>query len=69
MFKIEELDKQVTAREQLDDESDGPVVLMNIFHVAPEQADGFIETWGGIIRRFKTAPGGASRDAGRMGRE
>lgn len=30
---------------------------MNIFHVAPDQADDFVSAWGDIIRKFKSVPG------------
>ena len=57
MFKIGELDEHVTHSQQTDDDTDGPVVLVNVFHVKPEEGDDLIALWGGIIRQFKNQPG------------
>lgn len=50
MFKIEPMD-------QLKEESQEPVILVNVFHVAPDQADEFVAAWSDIIREFKSLPG------------
>lgn len=57
MVRIEELDAHVTHQEQLQDDSDTPVVLVNIFHVDPERADDLQAVWGDVLRRFKGGPG------------
>ena len=57
MFKVKPLDGHVTHEEQMEDGSPGPVVLVNIFHLEPEDAEEFASVWGGIIRGFKSEPG------------
>jgi len=39
MLTLQELDERVSIRDQLKDDSDEPVVLINVFHVAPEQTE------------------------------
>jgi heme-degrading monooxygenase HmoA len=57
MLTLQELDERVSIRDQLKDESDKPVVLVNVFHVAPEQTDTLIAAWADDARYFKTHPG------------
>jgi hypothetical protein len=57
MRTLQELDERVSIRDQLKDESDEPVVLVNVFHVAPEQTDALIAAWADDARYFKTQPG------------
>ena len=57
MFTIGELDQHVTHDQQTQDGTDGPVVLVNIFHVKPEEGDDLVALWGDIIRQFKNQPG------------
>ena len=57
MFKVQPLDGYVTHEDQIQEESPGPVVLVNIFHLEPEKADEFTSVWGGIIREYKSQPG------------
>lgn len=57
MFTVEELDQHVTHDQQIDDTTEGPVVLVNIFHVDPRDGDDLTEIWAGILRRFKSSPG------------
>ena len=57
MFTISELDTHVTHDQQTDDDTDGPVVLVNIFHVEPGEGDDLTALWGDIIRQFKNQPG------------
>lgn len=57
MFTIGQLDEHVTHDQQVEDTGEGPVVLVNIFHVAPEDGDDLAATWAAIIRRFKSSPG------------
>ncbi|TDB59069.1 antibiotic biosynthesis monooxygenase family protein [Photorhabdus khanii] len=45
MLKLEEMDTYVTMREQLFSNTDGSIVLMNIFHVDPAQADILEAAW------------------------
>ena len=57
MFTIGELDKHVTHDQQTEDDTDGPVVLVNVFHVKPDEGADLIALWGDIIRQFKNQPG------------
>jgi len=57
MLKLQELDESVSIRDQLQDASKEPVVLVNIFHVAPEQSDALITAWSDDASYFKAQPG------------
>ena len=57
MLTLQELDERVSIREQLRDESKEPVVLVNVFHVAPEQTDTLIDAWTDDARYFKEQTG------------
>lgn len=57
MLKIEQLDANVSHDDQIADASEGPVTLVNIFHVSPGDADAFVEMWGDVVREFKSSPG------------
>lgn len=56
-FTLKELDQYVTHDEQVKDPAEGPVVLVNIFHVDPAEMDDLVSRWGDIIRTYKSAPG------------
>jgi len=45
MLELQELDPAVSIRDQLNDGSNEPAVLINVFHVAPEKADALIAAW------------------------
>ncbi|HZO35881.1 MAG TPA: antibiotic biosynthesis monooxygenase family protein [Solirubrobacteraceae bacterium] len=57
MFKLEPLDRYVTHDEQIQEQSDEPVILVNIFQVDLEHADEFVAKWGEIVRTFKHLDG------------
>jgi heme-degrading monooxygenase HmoA len=57
MLKLQELDEVVSVRDQLKDAGKDPVVLINVFHVAPEQTDALIAAWADDARYFKAQPG------------
>ena len=57
MLKLQEMDAVVGIRDQLGDASAKPVVLVNVFHVAPEDADTLLEAWADDARYFKAQPG------------
>ena len=57
MLKLRELDAAISIRDQLMDESKEPVVLVNVFHVAPEQTDALISAWTDDARYLKVQPG------------
>src|SRR5580658_3511234 len=57
MLKLQELDAAISIRDQLMDESKQPVVLVNVFHAPPEQADALVSAWTDDARYLKTQPG------------
>jgi heme-degrading monooxygenase HmoA len=50
------MDEQVTYTEQLRGD-DGPIVLVNVFNVAPEDAARLVEAWGEDAAFMKEQPG------------
>jgi heme-degrading monooxygenase HmoA len=57
MLKLQEMDELVSIRDQLRDDSKEPVVLVNVFHVAPEQTDALIAAWADDARYFRAQAG------------
>ena len=55
-MKLREMDEQVTYIQQLQEDG-GPVVLMNQFNVAPEDAERFLEVWADDAAFMKRQPG------------
>jgi heme-degrading monooxygenase HmoA len=55
-MQLRELDEQVTYMEQLQDDA-APVVLINVFHVAPEEAEELLDAWGQDAAFMKRQPG------------
>jgi len=51
------LDPAVSIRDQLSDEGEEPVVLVNIFHAPPGQADALISAWADDAKYFKAQRG------------
>ena len=56
MLKMTEWDERVSIRDQLS-ASEGPVVLVNRFSVAPEEADLLLAAWTRDAGYFKRQPG------------
>ena len=56
MLKRVEMDKHVTLFEQLAQEV-GPVILVNTFHVEPEDAEALLEAWAADATYLKAKPG------------
>lgn len=56
MPQFVEMDASVPLAAQLADEG-GPVVLINTFTVAPEEADALLEAWAGDAAIMKRQPG------------
>jgi heme-degrading monooxygenase HmoA len=56
MPKFVELDAHVTLAQQLADEG-GPVILINRFSVAPEEADALLAAWAQDAAFMKAQPG------------
>lgn len=57
MLKLRELDAAISIRDQLMDESNEPVVLVNVFHAAPEQTDALVSAWTDDARYLTMQPG------------
>jgi heme-degrading monooxygenase HmoA len=55
-MQLSEMDEQVTYMQQLQEEA-GPVVLVNVFKVAPEDADQLVEVWADDAAFMKRQPG------------
>ena len=56
VMTLAEMDERVSFREQLQQET-GPVVLINTFTVAPEDADRLLEAWAEDAAFMKQQPG------------
>ena len=56
MTHTTEMDRQVTLADQLQD-TGGPVILINKFEVAPEDAEQFLAAWAADGAFFKQQPG------------
>jgi quinol monooxygenase YgiN len=55
-MQLREMDDQVTYMEQLQ-AGNGPIVLINVFSVAPEEADSLLEVWAEDAAFMKQQPG------------
>lgn len=53
----QELDENISFREQLGSDHEGPIVLINTFTVAPEDADAMLRTWAADSAVMKQQPG------------
>ena len=56
MLSMQEMDERVSIRNQVSQET-GPVILINTFKVAPEDAEGLLEAWAADARYMKQQPG------------
>lgn len=56
MAKFEELDANVTLAEQMQTQ-EGPIVLLNIFTVDPEDEDALVKAWAHDAEFMKSQPG------------
>ncbi len=56
MLSVQEMDERVSIRDQLSQET-GPVILINTFKVAPEDADALLEAWAADAAYMKQKPG------------
>ncbi len=54
---FKELDGTVTLAEQMQEQESGPIVLINLFTVAPEDADALIDAWAHDAAFMKEQPG------------
>jgi heme-degrading monooxygenase HmoA len=55
-MQLREMDEQVTYLQQLQ-EDEGPVVLVNVFNVAPEDAERLVDAWTDDAAFMKQQPG------------
>ena len=55
-MQLREMDERVTYAQQLQDDA-GPIVLINEFSVAPEDADRLLEAWSEDAAYMKRQPG------------
>ena len=56
MLRLEEMDERVTLRDQMATD-EGPVVLINTFTVAPDEADQLVDAWAADAAFMKQQPG------------
>jgi heme-degrading monooxygenase HmoA len=56
MLQLAEMDDRVRLADQLAQEV-GPVILINTFQVAPEEADALLEAWAADAAHLKRQPG------------
>lgn len=57
MPQFKQMDPNVTIQQQLGDTESGPVVLMNVFTVAPEDVDQMLAAWKEDANYFRRQPG------------
>lgn len=57
MIKFQDMDELVSIQKQLAEDSGEPVVLVNIFHLAPGGADELVAAWTDDARYFKAQDG------------
>jgi heme-degrading monooxygenase HmoA len=57
MIELRELDDQCTYLEQLGSDEPGPIVLINVFHVAPADADALLDAWTQDAQYMSRQPG------------
>jgi heme-degrading monooxygenase HmoA len=55
-MQLREMDEQVTYVQQLQEDA-GPIVLVNVFKVAPEDAERLLEVWADDAAFMKEQPG------------
>jgi Antibiotic biosynthesis monooxygenase len=55
-MQLREMDEQVTYIQQLQEDA-GPIVLVNVFNVAPEDAERLLEAWADDAAFMKQQPG------------
>ena len=55
-MQLREMDDRVTYAQQLQHDR-GPIVLVNVFNVAPEDADGLLAAWADDAAHMKRQPG------------
>ena len=54
---FKELDAAVTLAEQMQEQDSGPIVLINVFTIAPEEADALVAAWSHDAAFMKEQPG------------
>jgi heme-degrading monooxygenase HmoA len=57
LMQLREMDEHVKYQQQLGEDGDGPVVLINVFNVAPEDAERLLEVWADDAAFMSEQPG------------
>ena len=57
MLKFVEMDERVAISAQMDEDKNGPVIVMNKFNVKPENIDSFLKAWTTDAEIMKRQPG------------
>lgn len=57
MIKFQDMDELISIQKQLAENGGEPVVLVNIFHVASDEADELVAAWAEDARYFKAQDG------------
>jgi heme-degrading monooxygenase HmoA len=57
MIKLVEMDEKVTLSTQMDEDKNGPVIVINKFNVKPENIDSFLKAWTTDAEIMKRQPG------------
>jgi heme-degrading monooxygenase HmoA len=57
MINLQEMDPNVGIRDQFTDSTDEPVVLINVFHVDPDDVDALLRAWKDDAEYFKGQSG------------
>lgn len=55
-MELQEMDEQVTYAQQLQEDG-GPIVLINVFNVVPDDAERLVEVWADDAAFMKQQPG------------
>ncbi|MGH9979609.1 MAG: antibiotic biosynthesis monooxygenase family protein, partial [Nitrososphaeraceae archaeon] len=57
MAKLVEMDERLSIFAQMEEDDDGPIILINKFGVAPKEIDEFLKGWAMEAEKFKQQPG------------
>src|SRR5215207_6869752 len=57
MINLVEMDEKVTLSTQMDEDKNGPVIVINKFNLKPENIDSFLKAWTTDAEIMKRQPG------------
>jgi quinol monooxygenase YgiN len=57
MAKFIEMDERLSIFAQMEEDYDGPIILINKFGIAPKEIDEFLKGWATEAEKFKQQPG------------